>query len=104
MKNAVIYVRTATELQGSSAIDGQIAHCQAIAERHGYNVVRVYTDRAQSGASTERDGLLRLLRDADERAMNAVIVESLDRLSRDQSDLEAIRERLDRNGVTINPI
>jgi site-specific DNA recombinase len=52
----------------------------------GYKVAEVFIDRKVSGESMfERDGLLALMQAAKNRSFDAVIVESLSRLSRDQA-------------------
>src|SRR5215216_1329690 len=54
-----------------------------------------YADRARSGASFfDRDGLLDLIASAKAGAFDVVVVESLDRLSRDQEDLAGLYKRL----------
>jgi DNA invertase Pin-like site-specific DNA recombinase len=94
-KTAVIYARFSSDLQRDQSIDDQVTLCEQIAKREGYKVVQVYSDRAKSGASMfERDGLLTLMQAAKRRSFDAVISESLDRLSRDQEDLAGIFKRL----------
>ena len=51
-----------------------------------------------------RDGLLRLMDAARDRAFDVVIVEALDRLSRDQEDLAGIYKRLTFAGVEIRAV
>jgi site-specific DNA recombinase len=102
MKSAVIYARYSSDLQKDRSIDDQIALCRDIAARNGYKVIEIFTDRAKSGASMfERDGLLALMTAAKKRGFDAVITESLSRLSRDQEDTAAIYKRLKFNEVTI---
>jgi len=102
MKTAVIYARYSSDLQKDRSIDDQIAFCKEIALRNGLTVADIFTDRAKSGASMfERDGLLALMNAAKKRTFQAVISESLSRLSRDQEDTAAIYKRLKFNDITI---
>jgi site-specific DNA recombinase len=102
MKTAVIYARYSSDLQKDRSIDDQIAHCRQLAERNGYQVAEIFVDRAKSAASMfERDGLLALMNAAKKRDFNAVVTESLSRLSRDQEDTAAIYKRLKFNNVNI---
>jgi DNA invertase Pin-like site-specific DNA recombinase len=102
MKKAVIYARYSSDLQKDRSIDDQITLCEQIASRHGYEVTKIYKDQAKSAASMfERDGLLELMNAAKSRGFNAVITESLDRLSRDQEDTPAIFKRLRFNEIKI---
>ncbi|WP_353618731.1 recombinase family protein [Ochrobactrum sp. AP1BH01-1] len=102
IRRAALYARFSTELQSDRSVDDQIALCRNFAERGGFEVVRTYDDRAKSGASMiERDGLLRLLADAKSNQFDVVIVEALDRVSRDQEDMAAIYKRLKFLGIDI---
>ncbi|MDA9463226.1 hypothetical protein XH87_01125 [Bradyrhizobium sp. CCBAU 53415] len=94
-KTAVAYARFSSELQKDRSIDDQVALCENIARQHGYRLVKVYHDRAKSAATMfERDGLLDLMKDTKAAKFDAVICESLDRISRDQEDLAGIHKRL----------
>jgi site-specific DNA recombinase len=104
-KKSVIYARYSTDLQNERSIEDQVALCQAYATRENLNIVQVYEDRACSGASIMgRDGLLHLLERAREREFNFVIVEALDRLSRDMEDLAGIHKRLSFLGIEIRAV
>jgi site-specific DNA recombinase len=101
-KTAVLYARFSSDLQKDRSIDDQLAICRAHADREGLNVTATFCDRAKSGASLfDRDGLLELMTRAKERGFDAVVVESLDRISRDQEDLAGIFKRLSFFGVDI---
>ena len=94
-KKAVIYARFSTDLQNERSVEDQVALCRTYAAQHDLDVIRVYDDRARSGASLlGRDGLLDLLNGARARSFGVVIVEALDRLSRDMEDLAGLHKRL----------
>lgn len=59
---AVIYARYSTEMQNPLSIEDQIAICRKLAEREGWDVVGVESDRAISGARSDRAGFQRLQR------------------------------------------
>ena len=102
IKTAALYARFSSDLQKDVSIDDQVALCKQIAERNGYKIGKIYSDRAKSGASMfERDGLLELMMTAKKRGFDAVIVESLSRLSRDQEDTAGIFKRLHFNDIKI---
>jgi DNA invertase Pin-like site-specific DNA recombinase len=64
-----------------------IALCRAYANRQQIEVVATFEDRARSGASTfGRDGLMQLMDAARQRLFDVVVVEALDRLSRDMEN------------------
>lgn len=101
-QRAGIYARFSTDLQSERSVDDQIALCREYAERHGFAVVKTYFDKARSGASVfGRDGLLGLMDDARASKFDIIIVEALDRLSRDQEDLAGLHKRLSFAGVEI---
>ena len=107
MTGAALYARFSSDLQRDRSIDDQLALCRAYAERSGLAVVATYEDRARSGASIfGRDGLLALMERARsrDRSFDVVIVEALDRLSRDQEDLAGIYKRLSFAGVEIRAV
>ena len=104
-KRAAIYARFSTDLQNERSIEDQRSLCQSYAAREGLSIVRNYDDRARSGGSLMgRDGLLKLLDDAREKSFDIVIVEALDRLSRDMEDLAGIHKRLSFLGIEIRAV
>ena len=89
---AALYARYSSAIQKDRSIEDQLALLRAFA-RHSnpITIVAEYIDRARSGTSLfGRDGLEKLMEAARKRAFNAVVVESLDRLSRDQEDMAGI--------------
>ncbi|MCL8486234.1 recombinase family protein [Bradyrhizobium denitrificans] len=104
-KTAAIYARFSTDLQNERSIEDQVSLCQSYAEREGLEVINIHEDRARSGGSVMgRDGLLRLLDQARDRCFEVVIVEALDRLSRDMEDLAGIHKRLSFLGIEIRAV
>lgn len=102
---AAIYARYSSDLQSDRSIEDQIELAKSYAAREGLIVTAFYEDRALSGSSLQgRPGLARLLRDAAERLFTHVIVESLDRLSRDQADLATLYKRLTFLGIEIREV
>jgi DNA invertase Pin-like site-specific DNA recombinase len=102
MTRAAIYGRFSTDLQRDRSVEDQFALCDGFAKREGLSIVRSYSDKAKSGASIfGRDGLLNLMEDARAGLFDAVVVEALDRISRDQEDLAGIYKRLSFAGVKL---
>lgn len=102
---AAIYARFSTDMQRDRSIEDQTAICRKHAERLGASVVAEFHDRARSGASIfGRTGLLDLMACAKAREFDVVIVEALDRLSRDQEDLAGIYKRLTFSGIRIEAV
>ena len=105
MTRAVIYARFSTELQNEKSTDDQIALCRAYANRQKIDVIATFEDKARSGASVfGRDGLMQLMDAARQRLFDVVIVEALDRLSRDMEDLAGLHKRLSFQGIEIQAV
>jgi site-specific DNA recombinase len=102
MTTAAIYARFSSELQNEKSVEDQFELCRAFAQRSGFTVTATFEDRARSGASIlGREGLLSLMERAKAGDFDTVVVEALDRLSRDQEDLAGIYKRLNFAGVRI---
>jgi site-specific DNA recombinase len=105
MKPAAIYARFSTELQNEKSTEDQIALCRTYAARHQLNIIATFEDKARSGASVfGRDGLMQLMDAARQNLFSVVIVEALDRLSRDMEDLAGIHKRLSFQGIEIQAV
>ena len=91
---AVIYARYSSDKSREASIPDQIRVCQELADRHGWEVIAVFQDAAISGASSFRTGYEDLLAQARSRKFDVVVAESLDRLSRDQTDVALLYKTL----------
>jgi DNA invertase Pin-like site-specific DNA recombinase len=102
VKRAACYARFSTDKQNEKSTEDQAALCRIYAEKHGFEFVGLYEDKAKSGASfLHRDGINDLLADAKHGLFDIVLAESLDRLSRDQEDIAHIYKRMRHAGVAI---
>lgn len=83
-----LYVRVSTTEQEKHgySIKVQLEKLRAFASAKDYTIVKEYVDAAQSGAKLERPGLRQLIEDAQNNALDCVLVYRLDRLSRSQKD------------------
>ena len=103
MIRAAIYARFSSDLQSDKSIDDQIALCRDVCAREGMAVISTFEDRAISGTATvNRPGFRALMHAAEARLFDAIVIEDIDRLSRDQGDYHAARKRLDFLGVHIH--
>ena len=103
-KPAVGYLRRSTDRQEQSLADqeGALRH---YAEAHGFEILRLYTDDAISGTSTDgRKAFLRLLADAqsDHRDFRTVLVYDIKRFGRvDTDEAGHYRYLLRKQGVEV---
>ena len=86
MKRAVLYLRVSTVDQTTA---NQERELRQIAERVGYEIVKVYKDHGISGAKRrdERPQFDAMCRDAAKRQFDVVMAWSVDRLGRSLQDL-----------------
>lgn len=83
-----IYARVSTQEQAQSgnSIPEQQERGTKYCEAMGWPVYDIYTDAGESGATTDRPALQRLIRDVKAHRIDRVLVYKLDRLSRSQKD------------------
>ena len=102
-QRAVVYARYSNEkLQKESSIADQLSLARTYAQQQGVSIVREYADKGRTSATMlGRPELMQLMQDAKAHKFDVVIVESLDRLSRDQADIHAINRQLTFHRVEI---
>src|SRR5258706_9524819 len=71
---AVVYARFSSDLQRDASIDDQLEVCRRLLDREGWQLTKVYADRAISGASRNRPEYQQLLADADRGASTSWFV------------------------------
>ena len=86
MKNAVIYARYSSQGQNEQSIDGQIRICTQYAESKGWQVVKVYRDKAKTGTNDHRPEFQQMISDASRGVFEQVIVYKFDRFARNRLD------------------
>lgn len=101
-----VYARYSTDRQNESSIDDQVRRCTEFANARDGEIVAVYPDAAESGATfRRRKELQRLLADAETgklRPFDRVLVDDLSRLSREMlTSLSIIFDRLKNAGVPV---
>jgi DNA invertase Pin-like site-specific DNA recombinase len=95
-QRAAIYARYSSELQSPRSIDDQVALCRDYCKQNNFAVVGEFHDRALSGASLiGREGVAKLMSFAQAGNCDVVVVECLDRLSRDLGDLPDLWKKLE---------
>ena len=98
---AAPYARYSSDLQNESSIEDQLRINTECIESRGWTLYKPYMDYAISGASLIRPGIQALLQDAMNGQFDVVVVEDLDRISRDQEDMAGVYKRLTFAGVQI---
>ncbi len=100
MKRVGIYLRVSTTRQDT---ENQRRELEAVAERSGWHVVKVYEDAGISGAKgrDKRPGLDAMLKAVNAREFDMVAAWSVDRLGRSLTDLLGILQGLHDKGVDL---
>ena len=96
-KRAVIYARVSTSEQST---DRQERDLRAFAERAGYDVTQVFVETA-SGAKNDRKERAKVLKLAQSREIDAILVTELSRWGRSTSDLLETLNRLASFNVSV---
>lgn len=100
-----IYVRCASFSQvRPDPPSNQSSACEAYAARKGWETIATYSDIAASGLKASRLGLEALMTQARQGSFEALLVESLDRLSRDPTHLLSLLMELKSLGVSVHTI
>ena len=98
IKRVAIYLRVSTSKQDT---DNQRRELEAVAQRSGWQVVKVYEDAGISGAKgrEQRPGLDAMMKAVNAKEFDMVASWSVDRLGRSLTDLLSILQGLHDKGV-----
>src|SRR5258708_28703815 len=100
MKRVALYIRVSTSKQDT---ENQRRELEAVAERSGWKVVKVYEDAGISGAKgrDHRPGLDAMMKAVNAKEFDLVATWSVDRLGRSLTDLLTILQGLQDKGVDL---
>ena len=101
-----IYVRVSTEEQAKEglSIDAQIDKCRSFCNARDWEVFKVYRDAGFSAGSLNRPALELLLRDAQEKKFNVILVYKIDRFSRKLRDLIMVLDDLKEKEINFTSV
>lgn len=103
INKVAIYVRVSTNIQAEEgySIDEQIDKLKTYCGIKDWTVYEIYRDGGFSGGNIERPALERLIKDANNKKFDTVLVYKLDRLSRSQKDtLYLIEDVFSKNDIS----
>lgn len=107
MEKAAIYSRVSLDRDGDKAtVDRQEKLCREEAERRGWEVVKVYSDRDASAfkKGSKRPGFESLMADAKAGGFSHLLIFKLDRLYRRTVEALRIKEELEEAGVKLHSL
>ena len=91
-----IYSRVSTEEQAKEglSVEAQIDKCKSFCQARDWGIFKIYKDAGFSAGSLNRPALELLLRDAQEKKFDIILVYKIDRFSRKLKDLIMVLEEL----------
>ncbi len=101
---AVIYARYSSERQNVTSIEQQIRECMDYINRKGYELIKVYSDKAKSASKDieKRKDFMNLIGDSSNGSFDVVVAYALDRISREEhGGFYEYEKILNTNGVRI---
>ena len=101
MEKSFIYARYSSTGQNEQSIEGQVRICKEFAENKGFNVVKVYIDKAKTGTNDNRPDFQRMIEDAKKGNVKYIIVYMFDRFARNRVDSIMYKEMLRSYGVRV---
>jgi len=101
-QRAAIYARSATDINNQS-ISRQIRQCRIAAKEKGLEVVMTHSDACVSGTThiVTRDGGKKIMTGAQNGSFDVLLVDSIDRLSRNNIEQVEILRKLKTLGIRI---
>ena len=90
MVKAAIYARISTD-RGEQNIKQQVSHVRQFCKRKEYEIYKVYKDE-KTGKTDQRNDYQKMLRHWDEGKFEALVVQDVDRLTRDYYDGVALEK------------
>jgi len=106
MKKAIGYVRVSTDEQAREGIslENQEAKIKAYCELNGLELKEVVADEGLSAKNLNRPGIKKILSQAWDKEIDAIVVYKLDRAFRSTIDALEVTSELDRCGVGFHSI
>ena len=96
-----LYIRVSTERQANEgdSLEEQENELKKFCDFRQFAIHQTYIERGKSGGNTNRPEYQKLVKDIQERKINAVVVKKLDRLSRSLLDFENLMRMMNDNDV-----
>ena len=101
-----IYSRVSTEEQAKEglSVEAQIDKCKSFCDAREWEIFKVYKDAGFSAGTLNRPALELLLRDAQEKKFDIILVYKIDRFSRKLKDLITILEDLKTENINFTSV
>jgi site-specific DNA recombinase len=103
-KRVALYARFSTDMQNPMSVRDQFEQCRRRAKDKGWAIVEEFHDDGQTATSINRTGYNRMFAQLSEDKFDVILVESWDRLVRDQEDGARLYKYADYYGITIHAL
>lgn len=105
-KKVAIYSRVSTEEQAKEglSVEAQIDKCKSFCNARDWKVFKIYKDAGYSAGSMNRPALELLLRDAEEKKFDIILVYKIDRFSRKLRDLILVLDSLKEKNINFTSV
>lgn len=100
-EKAVIYARFSSRLQKDTTIETQLRRCREYAAQNEIQIVGVYSDKAKTGMTADRESFQKMIDDSKKGDFGIVLVHKTDRFSRGRYEPAVYKYLLQRNGVRV---
>ncbi len=96
-----LYIRVSTERQANEgdSLEEQEKELKKFCDFRNFDIHNLYIERGKSGGNTNRPEYQKLIKDIEQKKIQAVIVKKLDRLSRSLMDFENLMNLMNKNEV-----
>jgi len=102
MKTAAIYARVSSALQDiENSIQAQVKACQKYSQKENLEIYDIYSDRAESGRTSERPEFQRMIKDAKDKKFQVILIHKLDRFARNREDAVTYKALLRKYGIEL---
>lgn len=98
---AAAYARYSTDKQTENSIAYQMNAITKYCLDHDIDLISAFSDEAESGTNTDREGFRNLVRAAQNREFEAVVIYDISRGSRDVADWFQFRKTMRALGVQV---
>ncbi len=101
-----IYSRVSTEEQAKEglSVEAQIDKCESFCKARDWEVFKIYRDAGFSAGTLDRPALELLLRDAQEKKFDIILVYKIDRFSRKLRDLIMVLDDLKEKDINFTSV
>lgn len=105
-KKVAIYSRVSTEEQAKEglSVEAQIDKCKSFCNARDWKIFKVYKDAGFSAGTMNRPALELLLRDAEEKKFDIILVYKIDRFSRKLRDLIMVLDNLKEKEINFTSV